>query len=290
MNTTENEQKKLPKVFDGTVRIIMLQIAAVAVLFAIGFGLKLIDSKLYRQVSEKVLSEINTRTDISQVTGSETEKSDKKDKTALNVTEIDPPEQSTGNDAADDQTETNGESVADDGNNGTDSDTAAEQTSTENGAEQATDEGVKSVSASYICDLKSDTHNSLIWPVSGTVTSEFGSRSDPINGSPSSHGGLDIAVNTGTPVAAALSGVVEKAETNPFYGNYILINHSENVKTLYGHCSNLAAEVGQKVSAGEIIAYSGSTGRSTGPHLHFEIRIGGKKVDPRLLLPKQKTV
>lgn len=286
MNTTENEQKKSPRIFDGAVRIIVLQIAAVTAFFAIALGLKLADAKLYKQISEKFLSEINTRTDISQVTGNKTEKSDKKESEISKVTEIEPQEQTDKNNADDGQPENASES--DNENNETNSGT--EQTSADNSTDGTSGGAVKSVSASYICDLKSDAHNSLIWPVSGTVTSEFGSRSDPINGTASSHGGIDIAVNTGTPIAAVLSGVVEKAETDPFYGNYILIKHSENFKTLYGHCSNLAATTGQEVHGGDIIAYSGSTGRSTGPHLHFEIRIGGKKTDPRLLLPAQKTV
>ncbi len=289
MDTTENGQKKSPKIFDGAVRIIVLQIAAVAALFVIGLGLKLIDGKLYKQVSGKLLSEINTRTDISQVTDSKAEKSDEKNAESTGVTEIDQQEQSdSGN--AEEPPKTDSESKNNDDNKSVDGGTEAEETLTESDTEQAAGETAKSISASYICDLKSDTHNSLIWPVNGTVTSEFGGRSDPINGAASNHGGIDIAVNTGTPVAAALPGIVEKAETNPFYGNYIIINHSKNVKTLYGHCSNLAVKAGQKVSAGETIAYSGSTGRSTGPHLHFEIRIGGKKTDPRLLLPAQKTV
>ena len=119
------------------------------------------------------------------------------------------------------------------------------------------------------------------------VTSEFGNRIDPITGQRRGHTGMDLAVPTGTPIRAALPGTVTVSKYNAGgYGYYVCIDHGNGLVTLYGHCSQLLARVGQTVQAGDIIALSGSTGRSTGPHLHFEVRVNGKRTNPRAYLPK----
>ena len=119
------------------------------------------------------------------------------------------------------------------------------------------------------------------------VTSEFGNRVDPITGKRKGHGGMDLAVPTGTPIRAALPGTVVVSKYNAGgYGYYVMIDHGNGLATLYGHCSKLLAKVGQTVEAGDIIALSGSTGRSTGPHLHFEARVNGERTNPRTYLPK----
>ena len=119
------------------------------------------------------------------------------------------------------------------------------------------------------------------------VTSEFGNRVDPITGKRKGHGGMDLAVPTGTPIRAALPGTVTVSKYNAGgYGHYVMIDHGNGLATLYGHCSKLLAKVGQTVEAGDIIALSGSTGRSTGPHLHFEARVNGERMNPRAYLPK----
>ena len=119
------------------------------------------------------------------------------------------------------------------------------------------------------------------------VTSEFGNRIDPITGQRKGHTGMDLAVPTGTPIRAALPGTVTVSKYNAGgYGYYVMIDHGNGLSTLYGHCSQLLARVGQTVQAGDIIALSGSTGRSTGPHLHLEVRINGERTNPRAYLPK----
>ena len=119
------------------------------------------------------------------------------------------------------------------------------------------------------------------------VTSEFGNRIDPITGKRKGHTGMDLAVPTGTPIRAALPGTVTVSKYNAGgYGYYVMIEHGNGIATLYGHCSKLLARVGQTVQAGDIIALSGSTGRSTGPHLHFEVRVNGERTNPRAYLPK----
>jgi murein DD-endopeptidase MepM/ murein hydrolase activator NlpD len=114
----------------------------------------------------------------------------------------------------------------------------------------------------------------LSWPVSGPVTSGFGSRWGRM------HEGIDIAVGQGTPVQAAAAGTVIYAGWMEGYGNLVAIDHGNGLSTAYGHNSALACSVGQTVSAGQVIAYSGSTGHSTGPHVHFEVRVNGSPVDP----------
>lgn len=118
------------------------------------------------------------------------------------------------------------------------------------------------------------------------VTSEFGSRIDPITGQRRGHTGIDLAVPTGTPIRAALPGTVTVSSYDQGgYGYYIKIDHGNGLSTLYGHCSQLMVSVGRTVEGGTVVAMSGSTGRSTGPHLHFEVRVNGDRVNPRSYLP-----
>lgn len=121
----------------------------------------------------------------------------------------------------------------------------------------------------------------LGWPVSGRTTSEFSSRVNPITGKKESHLGLDIAVPSGTPVAAAEAGTVIKAGWNNSYGYMVIVDHGGGIATLYAHNSRLAVSVGTQVSRGQTVAYSGSTGMSTGPHVHFEVRVNGQYQNPR---------
>ena len=116
------------------------------------------------------------------------------------------------------------------------------------------------------------------------VTSEFGYRSDPFTGETRGHTGMDLAVPTGTPIRAALPGTVTVSQYSSSYGYYVMIDHGNGLSTLYGHNSQLLAQVGQTVEAGDIISLSGSTGRSTGPHLHFEVRANGERTNPRYYL------
>ena len=117
------------------------------------------------------------------------------------------------------------------------------------------------------------------------VTSEFGYRRDPFTGETRGHTGMDLAVPTGTPVRAALPGTVTAAQYHSSYGYYVMIDHGNGLSTLYAHNSQLLVRVGQTVETGDIVSLSGSTGRSTGPHLHFEVRVNGQRTNPRHYLP-----
>ena len=117
-------------------------------------------------------------------------------------------------------------------------------------------------------------------PVSGRISSGYGMRVHPISGRRKMHTGIDIAAPTGTPIKAAGSGVVIAASYMGGYGNTVIIDHGGGIATLYGHCSKLYVSAGQKVKQGDIIAAVGSTGYSTGPHLHWEVRKNGSPVNP----------
>jgi murein DD-endopeptidase MepM/ murein hydrolase activator NlpD len=118
------------------------------------------------------------------------------------------------------------------------------------------------------------------WPVTGIITSPFGWRSNPFGGGPEFHQGLDIAAPMGTTITAAAAGTVIMAQWYGGYGNYILIDNGNHYSTGYGHLSAIYVTRGQYVQRGQAIGAVGSTGYSTGPHLHFEVRIDGKPVDP----------
>ena len=114
----------------------------------------------------------------------------------------------------------------------------------------------------------------LIWPVQGVLTSPYGPRWGSV------HPGIDIGAPMGTPIKAAKAGVVVNAGPNGGYGNFTCLNHGGGLSTCYAHQSSVATTAGANVAQGEVIGYVGSTGFSTGPHLHFEVRINGQAVDP----------
>ncbi|ATE66648.1 M23 family metallopeptidase [Rhizorhabdus dicambivorans] len=113
-----------------------------------------------------------------------------------------------------------------------------------------------------------------------TFTSAYGVRSDPFQGSAAMHAGIDLASPTGTPIYATADGVVDRAEWFGGYGNMVEIEHGKGIATRYGHMSKIVARDGQRVKRGDLIGYVGSTGRSTGSHLHYEVRIDGRAVNP----------
>lgn len=130
----------------------------------------------------------------------------------------------------------------------------------------------------YFCDVK------LNAPVTGKITCKFGYRYHPITGLFGFHTGVDIAANSGTAIYAAAAGKVIERGYSDVWGNYMLIEHSDSTQTFYAHCKKLLKSKGAKVKSGEKIATVGSTGWSTGPHLHFEVRLNGVYMDPEWIL------
>lgn len=118
-------------------------------------------------------------------------------------------------------------------------------------------------------------------PVEGVhLTSEYGMRVHPVLGSRRAHKGIDLAAPVGTPIYATADGTISRADWFSSYGLYVSIEHGGNIETRYGHMSRLNVAAGQEVRKGDIIGFVGSTGRSTGPHLHYEVRIAGAAVNP----------
>ena len=123
-----------------------------------------------------------------------------------------------------------------------------------------------------------------LWPVEGPVTGSFGERTDPFNGEGAFHSGVDISASYGQPVIAPADGVVEFADFMGGYGRALIIDHGHGITTRYGHLANFAVTSGQAVRRGDTIGYVGLSGRSTGPHLHYEVRINDTPVNPHKYL------
>jgi murein DD-endopeptidase MepM/ murein hydrolase activator NlpD len=136
-------------------------------------------------------------------------------------------------------------------------------------------QGVSGTAFAAALDSAVTGGKTFVKPMDGRVTSEFGPRWGTM------HKGLDLAAPAGSPIRAVTGGTVRRADWNGGYGNAVIIDHGNGVSTLYGHAASLNVKPGQRVNAGDIIAKEGSTGDSTGPHLHFEVRINDKQIDPR---------
>ncbi len=143
-------------------------------------------------------------------------------------------------------------------------------------ARKAAEEAGKKYNTISIGNIK------FIWPCpsSRRITSNFGDRESPTEGASSNHQGVDVGASTGTSIVAAAGGTVTISTYSYSAGNYIMINHGGGVSTVYMHCSELLVSAGQEVTQGQVIAKVGSTGYSTGPHLHFGVRLNGKYVNP----------
>jgi len=123
-----------------------------------------------------------------------------------------------------------------------------------------------------------------VWPVAGWLTSDYGTRRDPISNGPDFHPGLDISADYGRPILATGDASVQAAGPNGAYGNMVVLDHGFGIVTKYGHLSRFGVAGGQRVKRGDVIGYVGSTGRSTAPHLHYEIWMNGRLTDPMTLL------
>lgn len=144
--------------------------------------------------------------------------------------------------------------------------------------------GQGSVLGSGLVDLASLSYAPSLWPVQGPLTSSFGEREDPFSGEGAFHKGVDISSHYGTPVRASADGAVVSVGTENGYGREIVLDHGHGITTLYGHLSGFTVSSGQTVVRGQIIGYVGMTGRSTGAHLHYEVRIHDTPVNPHKYL------
>ena len=129
-----------------------------------------------------------------------------------------------------------------------------------------------------------------VWPVNGRLMGGYGRRSDPLSGEGEMHKGVDISAPMGTPVKASADGIVVHAGWNGGYGRCVIIDHGNNYQTLYGHLSRMDVMEGQEIRQGETLGGVGTTGHSTGPHLHYEVHVGSTPVNPYRFLAKASTV
>lgn len=158
----------------------------------------------------------------------------------------------------------------------------AEEEAKKAAAAAAANQANGAVTTTGTSDYTVTAAGSGVWPApdSHTITSNYGGRSYPLDGSYNYHLGTDIGASYGTPVVAYQSGTVLIASYHWSYGNYVVVDHGNGLSTLYAHMSALTVSAGQTVTAGQQVGQVGSTGSSTGPHLHFEVRINGSNVDP----------
>ncbi len=134
--------------------------------------------------------------------------------------------------------------------------------------------------------IQAEQNLAIVYPLVGTyVSSKYGNRNHPIRQVQKHHSGIDLAAPKDAPIRVIRDGVVVFADKYKAYGNLIVVDHGGGLTTHYGHCTGLLVAPGKRVTAGQIIATVGSTGRVTGPHLHFEIRKGGKPLNPSAFFP-----
>ena len=139
--------------------------------------------------------------------------------------------------------------------------------------------------------LKWQTHTlPTLWPVDGIVRSSFGGRMDPFSGEGTFHTGIDLAAEVGTPVHATADGVVASAGWSGRYGKLVVIDHGNGLETYYAHLSKYLVIPGQEVRSNQVIALTGGTGRVTGPHMHYEVRLAGAPVNPYRYLSKRHLI
>ena len=128
-----------------------------------------------------------------------------------------------------------------------------------------------------------------IWPVMGHITDSFGERLDPFSGEGAFHTGVDVASDYGAPVRATADGVITIAENHAGYGRLVVVDHGFGITTWYAHLSAFSAVVGSRIKRGEVVGYTGISGRSTGPHVHYEVRVNNKPVNPWRYLKSSST-
>ncbi len=140
--------------------------------------------------------------------------------------------------------------------------------------------------ATLIAFLESPNSSAMVYPVMGPrISSDYGTRRHPIKRFSHHHNGIDLAAPKGAPIRAIAEGHVVYADPYAGYGKLIVVRHKNGLTSHYGHCAKIEVQPGQSVRAGDLIGTVGSTGNSTGPHLHFEIRKSGKPLDPEKVLP-----
>ena len=258
----ENKTHEREILNDPKLCILILQIVTTILLLLGMVGLRLSDSGLYRSVRKEYYKAANDYTDVGEVLNEDKTEQSGNESIIIGEEQSEPAELEESTIIEEDTSSvTSATGVA----NENSFDLRVVQTSLSNSAVKG---------------------QSMIWPLTYfKKTSDYGYRKDPFTGKNSFHHGVDLAADKGSEISAAMDGTVSAVGVGKSYGNYILVRHNNKLSTLYAHCSKIVAKEGQKINQGDVIALVGSTGRSTGNHLHFEIRIDGERIDPLWLLP-----
>lgn len=251
---------------------LICQFTICALLFGSLYGLKQINSGIFHSINNEFFSKINENTLI-----------DFNKEILPDKEETKTEESNTVNSSVENKKTEEAEIKPKDT---TDKTTESEHLSAEIKGEGGQDYSVDSIDEipanvsvnSYVLNQR------MFLPVKGETTSEFGVRNHPITNELKFHAGIDIAADSGTPIHSAFSGEVIVADYDNWNGHYLKIKHQGDIMTVYCHCQKLNVKKGDIVDAGDIIAYVGSSGSSTGPHLHFELRINNVSYDPKTAL------
>lgn len=265
---------------DMFVKLTMMQIVLAVLLGGLFFGAYKLNGEYFSQLRSGFLLLMAEDRDIDDYIPYSFMKDETTEKTQTT-------EEGTSEETAkppEKESEKTEESTAEEAGTAAEEEETAEEQTGAGGEDSEVSETVSAVNTAALNGLEA------VLPVNGTFSSFFGNRVHPVYGTEGFHSGLDIASSEGTPVLAALDGVVEMTGVGEMSGNYVKLDNGNGVETLYCHCSSVEAEKGQTVKRGDVIAYVGQTGLATGPHLHFELHIDGIKCDPALLLDNAVTV
>ena len=248
---------------DYKLNILILQTVTVAVILLFGLGIRMFGGEVYTKISKWYHKNFDDITLASEVLTPESNEPVKSPQVYTD-SEIQGTEEEFSAIGEDDEPENIGEEY----DSEIDGSVTGNITDFENVETTAVSGGV----------------NTFLMPTSGEVVSKYGYRTHPITKKYTMHNGIDIAAKKGSDIYASFDGTVTSAGYSDSYGYYVIVSHSKNVETLYAHSSKLKVKKGDTVKKGDVIALVGSTGWSTGPHLHFEIRVGGYRINPEWML------
>lgn len=300
LDTEAEFTEQPPKKSDPKLSILMLQLTACLILAAAAVCIRFFGGELYGQLREKYISMFEDTTMVQEVmklASGQTGDTSSLPLTGGGAVDASSDIQSAASDTAsdgssDDISSATSEEPQISSDEAGDPDESPAGTASDGSDSSHTASSAASAERRFnfaginaVANLAVGNYNSLCMPTTGTVSSEYGYRVNPVTGVYALHSGIDLAADTGTNVVAALGGVVSAVSEDDSYGIHVELQHDGGVKTLYAHLSGTTVKEGQLIKRGDVLGFVGSTGRSTGSHLHFEVHTGGRTINPRFLLP-----
>lgn len=285
-------RKAKPSPKKGELSLVFVQVVICLAALLFLFGIKALGGGIYKEFRQLYITHFNDKTSTDEIMKTISRALDLESEDNGSDKEKDSSSEAGSSEAPVSSDEESGEPSSDASSVMESGSAPASSGSSSSGASSAPEEeGDAAFTEDYGAisgHLAHDTTaiNTMLTPVAGRITSPYGYRIHPITGVYSMHGGLDLGARMNTPISAAQSGTVLTVAYSSSYGNYIILQHSGGLQTLYAHCSSISAKVGEEIQRGQTIAKVGSTGVSTGPHLHFEVRINGTRINPQWVLKK----